>query len=76
MGRKEKEMKLNLKNVKITFPEDFESNPTDSDVVEWMEYELGARSNISLSNPLVDLELKDCNVFVSETSINDKPFVF
>ncbi len=68
--------KINLKSVKITFPEDFESTPTDSEVVEWLEFELGARGDLSLSNPLVDLELKDCDVSVGDATVDNKPFVF
>lgn len=68
--------KLNLKDVKIEMPKDFNGNPDDAEVVEWLEYRLGARSDIKLSNPLCDVELSDCVVSVGEAKIDGKPFVF
>jgi len=68
--------KLNLKDVKIEMPKDFNGNPNDAEVVEWLEYRLGARSDIRLSNPLCDVEISDCVVSVGEAKIDGKPFVF
>lgn len=68
--------KLNLKDVKIEMPKDFNGNPNDAEVVEWLEYKLGTRSDIRLSNPLCDIELSDCVVCVGEAKIDGKPFVF
>ena len=67
---------LNLKDVKIEMPKDFNGNPTGIEFVEWLEYELGARSDIKLSNPLHTIELKDCKVSVSGAKIDGKHFVF
>jgi hypothetical protein len=68
--------KLNLKDVKIEMPKDFNGNPNDAEVVEWLEYRLGARNDIQLSNPLCDIELSDCVVYVGKAEIDGKPFVF
>lgn len=68
--------KLNLKDVKIEMPKDFNGNPDDAEVVEWLEYRLGARSDIKLSNPLLDIELSDCVVFVGEANIDGNSFIF
>jgi hypothetical protein len=68
--------KLNLKDLKIEMPKDFNGKPNDAEFVEWLEYEFGARSDIKLSNPLHVIELKDCKVCVGEAKIDGKPFVF
>lgn len=68
--------KLEFKNIRIELPKDFNGNPTDAEFIEWLEYELGARSDIKLSNPLHTIELKDCKVSVGESKIDDEPFVF
>ena len=68
--------KLSLNNVKIKFPEDFIGYPTDIELVEWLEYELGSDSTIKKSNPLSQIELKDCIVTIGEAKIDGKPFIF
>jgi hypothetical protein len=68
--------KLNLKDVKIELPKEFNGNPDDVDIVEWLEYKFGARSDIRIANPLCNLELSDCNISVGEAKIDGKPFVF
>jgi len=68
--------KLNLKDVKIEMPKDFNGNFNEVDFVEWLEYRLGARSDIRLSNPLCDVELSDCAVRAREAKIDGKSFVF
>jgi len=68
--------KLNLKDVKIELPKDFTGKPTNVDVVEWLEYRLGARYDIKFSNPLFEIELNDCQVSVGKAMIDGKPFVF
>ena len=68
--------KLNLKDVKIELPKHFNGNPDDVDIVEWLEYRFGARSDIRIANPLCNLELSDCVICVGEAKIDGKPFVF
>ena len=68
--------KLNLKDVEIEMPIGFNGNPNDAEVVEWLEYRLGARNDIRLSNPLCDIEISDCVISVGEAKIDGKPFVF
>lgn len=68
--------KLNLKDVKIELPKHFNGNPDDVDIVEWLEYRFGARSDIRIANPLCNLELSDCIISVGEAKIDGKPFVF
>jgi hypothetical protein len=63
---------LSLKNVKIELPNYFNGNPDEVDIVEWLEYRLGARSDIRIANPLCDLELSDCIISVSEAKIDGK----
>lgn len=60
--------KLNLKDVKIELPKYFNGNPDDVDIVEWLEYRFGARSDIRISNPLCNLELSDCVISVGEAT--------
>ena len=67
---------LTLKDVKIEIPNYFTIKPTDSDIVEWLEYNLGDRSDIKLLNPLIELELSDCKISVGNANINGKTFVF
>ena len=68
--------KLNLKDVKIELPNYFSGKPDEVDIVEWLEYRFGARSDIRITNPLCNLELNDCNISVGEAKIDGKPFVF
>ena len=68
--------KFNLKDVKIELPKHFNGNPDDVDIVEWLEYRFGARSDIRIKNPLCNLELSDCVICVGEAKIDGKPFVF
>lgn len=67
---------LNLKDLKIELPKHFSGNPDDVDFVEWLEYCLGARSDIRIANPLFNLELSDCNISIGEAKIDGKPFIF
>lgn len=67
--------KLNLKDVKIELPKDFNEDFNDAQFVEWLEYEIGACSSIAISNPLHKLELKDCNVQVGSATIDGKNVV-
>lgn len=64
--------KLILKDVKIIFPIKFNNVYTDSHFKEWLEYELGVKADISLSNPLHVIELKDCNISIKHAHINGK----
>jgi len=66
--------KLSLKDLKIEMPLWFKGNPTENDLVEWLEYELGARADIKLSNPLQEIEIKDCKVSIGETKLDGKAF--
>lgn len=66
--------KLKLKDVKIEFPLWLEENPSDLDIVEWLEYNIGARFDIRLSNKLYNLDLSECIISINEASIDDKPF--
>ena len=68
--------KLNLKDVKIELPNYFNGKPDEVDIVEWLEYRFGARSDIRIANPLYNLELSDCTISVGEDKIDGKPFVF
>ncbi len=68
--------KLNLKDVKIEMPKEFNGNPDDVDIVEWLEYKFGARSDIRMANSLYNVELSDCIISVDEVKIDGKPFVF
>jgi hypothetical protein len=68
--------KLNLKDVKIEMPKEFNGNPDDVDIVEWLEYRFGARSDIRIANPLLNIELSDCIISVGEAKIDGKLFVF
>ena len=68
--------KFNLKDVKIELPKYFNGNPDDVDVIEWLEYCFGARSDIRIANPLYNLELSDCVISIGEAKIDGKPFVF
>ncbi len=68
--------KLQLNNVKIDLPQGFDKDFDEVDLVEWLEWELGARSDIRLNNPLHDIELSDCNVSVGEAKIDGKNFKF
>ena len=68
--------KFNLKDLKIEIPKDFIGNPTDLDVVEWLEFRFGARNDIRLSNPLHEVELNDCQISVGRAMIDGKPFLF
>ena len=68
--------KLTLKDVKIELPKHFTFNPTDVDIVEWLDYRFGSRCDVRLSNPLHELELSDCQISVGNASIDGKPFVF
>lgn len=63
--------KLNLQDVKITLPEDFKSDITEAQFIEWFEWVLGARQDIHNSNPLIYIELCDCEVRVG-TAILDR----
>jgi hypothetical protein len=67
--------KLNLKDVKIELPNYFNGKPDEVDIVEWLEYRFGARADIRISNPLCNLELSDCSIYVGEAKIDGKPFV-
>ena len=66
--------KLKLKDVTIELPLWLEENPSDLDIVEWLEYNIGARSDIRLSNKLYNLDLSECIISINEASIDDKPF--
>lgn len=68
--------KLKLKNVRIELPKDFNGNPTDSDMIEWIEYEIGMTSVISTANPLFEVDIKACSVWVGEMSVNGKLYTF
>ena len=68
--------KLVLKNVSIELPTNFKGNPNNSEIVEWLEYRLGARCDIKVSNPLCELDLCDCNISASEATLNGKQFTF
>jgi hypothetical protein len=68
--------KLNLKDVKIEMPKPLNGDPNEVDVVEWLEYIFGERSDIRIANPLCYLELRDCKISVDEAKIDGKPFVF
>ena len=65
--------KLTLKNVTITYPETFTGDPTDAQLVEWLEYGLGLRNDIELSNPLCEIELRDADIKVGEATIDGNP---
>ena len=64
--------KLTLKNVTITYPATFTGDPTDAQLVEWLEYGLGLRNDIELSNPLCELELRDADIKVGQADIDGK----
>ena len=64
---------LTLKDLSFDLP--IGLDPTEEQITEWLGFELGITSSISLKNPLVDLEIKDCNlqiggVLVDGNSIN------
>ncbi len=65
--------KLTIKNLKITFPKSLQVDPNEAEFVEWMEWELGLRHDIKVSNPLSEIELKDCGVSADEWIIDGKP---
>ena len=62
--------KLILKDVKIEMPKEFNGNPDDVDIEEWLEYRFGARSDIRVANPLYNVELTDCIVYIGESNLN------
>ena len=64
--------KLNLQDVKIALPKDFKSDITESQFIEWLEWVLGARQDIHNSNPLIDVELCDCEVKVGKAILDGK----
>ncbi len=54
---------LKLTNLKIELPKDFNgSSPTSSQILSWLEFELGISPQMSMENPLVYTDLKDCKV--------------
>lgn len=64
--------KINLKGIKISFPSELENNFNEQDVVEWLEYNLGLRSDIRIKNQLYDIELSDCIITIENATINGK----
>lgn len=62
--------KLSLKDVKIQLPADFATAFTEADLIEWLEWELGARFDIKQTNPLYEIELHDCKVTIGESKID------
>ena len=66
--------KLNLKDVKIEMPKEFNGRPDDVDIIEWLEYKFGARYDIRMNNPLYSVELSDCIISVGEVKIDGNSF--
>lgn len=64
--------KINLQNVEIVLPKDFKSDITESQFIEWFEWVLGARWDIHNNNPLIDVELHDCEVKVGKAILDGK----
>jgi hypothetical protein len=59
--------------MKITLPKELKTTPDDAEIVEWLEWGLGMRNDIKMSNPLVDTDLRDCEVSADECIIDGKP---
>lgn len=67
--------KLKINDLKIQLPSDFNGDFDDAQFVEWIEWELGKRFDIKMTNPLIDISLKDCEVSIGSALLNDKPII-
>ena len=66
---------LVLNNVKIDLPKEVDK-PTQKQMLEWLEYNLGISGIISTTNPLCDVDFHDCKIQFKESKINGVDVVF
>lgn len=59
---------LKLKDISFQFPSSIDF--TESDFINWLEYQLEANPEIKDNNPLKNLTLKECLVNVGSANID------
>ena len=53
---------ISINEMRIKLPDDKEV--TYPQVIEWLNYVLGRTGFVEGSNPLVDMELSDCKIYI------------
>lgn len=57
---------IKLKNLKIGYPSKVQTHPSDSDVEDWLNYELKITSFLSKQNSLFFVRLEECQISFDE----------